>query len=396
MWRFVGPYSEYLNRHWTAPDLDAERKRQLKRISSLRGRDVLVIASDLTKNVPNVSTSLDYSDILPVQDQLSVLGGKEIDVILETPGGLAEVAEDIVRLIRAKYDRVGMIVPGWAKSAGTILAMAGDEILMGTSSALGPIDPQIGFTTGKRFSADAFLEGLTKIKDEVQLTGKLNPAYIPILQNISPGEIQNCINARLFSQELVREWLVKFKFKFWEKHSTTGKDVTLTEKRERAAEIAEALCNHSKWLTHNRSIRKEDLEGLRLKITDYSANAELNDAITRYYTLLKMTFDLVNVYKIFETPETQVLRLLAQIAVPQMVPQSPQGLKTAQVDYKCAHCQHPMKIQINLGKHTPLAPGFMAYPIATNVVKCPRCGRDNNLLPIRLQVEAQSGKKVVQ
>src|SRR6267143_264696 len=260
MWRFVGPYSEYLNRHWTAPDLDAERKRQLKRISSLRGRDVLVIASDLTKNVPNVSTSLDYSDILPVQDQLSVLGGKEIDVILETPGGLAEVAEDIVRLIRAKYDRVGMIVPGWAKSAGTILAMAGDEILMGTSSALGPIDPQIGFTTGKRFSADAFLEGLTKIKDEVQLTGKLNPAYIPILQNISPGEIQNCINARLFSQELVREWLVKFKFKFWEKHSTTGKDVTLTEKRERAAEIAEALCNHSKWLTHNRSIRKEDLE----------------------------------------------------------------------------------------------------------------------------------------
>jgi ATP-dependent protease ClpP protease subunit len=397
----VGPYSEYLNRgNWTPQALDAERKNQLKRISQLRGdRDILVIAADLMKAVPNISTALDYSDILPVRDQLSVLKGDAVDVILETPGGLAEVAEDIVHLLRAKYTRVGMIIPGWAKSAGTILAMAGDEILMGNGSALGPIDPQIGFTTGKRFSADAFLEGLTKIKEDVQQSGKLNPAYIPILQNISPGEIQNCINARLFSQELVREWLVGYKFKFWEKHSSTGKEVTLEEKRSRAAEIAEALCNHSKWLTHNRSIRKEDLVALRLTITDYSKNTELNDAISRYYTLLKMTFDALNAYKIFETTGTQVIRALAQMVPAQLIQQQPvgppPGVKTAQVDYKCAHCQHGMKIQINLDRNLPLAAGFTAYPIDTNTIKCPKCGTPNNLLPIRLQIEAQSGKKVV-
>ena len=55
-----------------------------------------------------------------------------------------------------------------------------------------------------------------------------------------------------------------------------------------------------------------------------------------------------------------------------------------------------MKIQINLGNHVALEPGYIAYPIATNVVKCPRCGRDNNVLSIRLQAEAQSGKKAVQ
>jgi ClpP class serine protease len=60
--------------------------------------------------------------------------------------------------------------------------MAGDEILMGTGSALGPIDAQIGQTNGKRFSAHAFLEGFKKIKEEVAATGKLNPAYIPSLQ----------------------------------------------------------------------------------------------------------------------------------------------------------------------------------------------------------------------
>ncbi len=392
----MGAYSEYLNRGWTATDLQNERKLQLNRISKIRdGRDILVIAADITKALPNVSTALDYSDILPVQDQLSNLRGDALDVIIETPGGLAEVAEDIVRQIRHKYSRVGMIVPGWAKSAGTIFVMAGDDILMGGASALGPIDPQIGFATGKRFSADAFLEGLDKIKEEVQNTGKLNAAYIPILQNISPGEIQNSINARLFSQELVREWLVKYKFKFWATHSSTSKEVTPEEKQQRADEIAKALSNHSKWLTHGRSIRKEDLVALGLKVTDYSQDIDLNDTITRYYTLLKMTFDMVNVYKMFETTETQVVRVFAQMIQSQQLAPAQGAAGAAHVDFKCA-CGHGIKIQMNLNSHQPLNPGFVPYPVATNLIKCPRCGRDNNVLPARLQVEAQSGKKVVQ
>ena len=94
----------------------AERKKQLARISKARrGRDVLVIAADMTKASKTINVALDYSDILPVQDQLSVLTGTQIDIVLETPGGLAEVAEDIVNLIRVKYERVAIIVPGWAR-----------------------------------------------------------------------------------------------------------------------------------------------------------------------------------------------------------------------------------------------------------------------------------------
>src|ERR1017187_7806542 len=76
---------------------------------------------------------------------------------LETPGGFADVTEDIVRLIRQKYDSFAVIIAGWAKSAGTILAMAADEILMGPNSALGPIDAQM-FWQNRQFSADALLE----------------------------------------------------------------------------------------------------------------------------------------------------------------------------------------------------------------------------------------------
>jgi len=139
----MGIYTEYLEKNLNFEQFQKERKKQLKLISKLRGnRDLLVYASDLT-NKTQAPISIDYSDILPFKDQLNNLSGDSIDIIIETPGGIAEVVEDIVHLVRSKYNNVGIIIPGTAKSAGTILSMAGNEILMGTSSSLGPIDAQI-------------------------------------------------------------------------------------------------------------------------------------------------------------------------------------------------------------------------------------------------------------
>ena len=196
----MGIYTEYLDRFSSGnfDELAAERKNQLKRISALRDRDVLVFAADINKGIPQIS--IDYSDLLPFTDQISNLKGKQLDLILETPGGSGEVAEDLVKAMRGRYEDLAVIVPGYGKSAGTIIAMAGDEILMGPHSGLGPIDAQI-FYQGKRFSADALLEGMEKIKKEVVDTGTLNRAYIPILQGISPGELQNAENALQFRQD---------------------------------------------------------------------------------------------------------------------------------------------------------------------------------------------------
>jgi hypothetical protein len=407
----MGVYSDYLNRQWDFQTLTAERKAQLARIAQFRGgRKTLVYAADLNKNGNNIPLMLDYSDVMPIQDQLTAIGGKEIDIMVETPGGLAEVAEDIVRTIRANYERVGMIVPGWAKSAGTIFVMAGDEILMGPNSALGPIDPQINFG-GKRFSADAFLQGLDKIKQEASQPGThLNPAYIPMLQSISPGEIQNCVNARNFSQRLVKDWLARYKFKYWTKHSD-GRPVTDHEKATRAEEIAKELCEHAKWLTHGRSIKLDDLvkPPLRLKVINYAENTDLNDAISRYYTLLRMTFDITNMFKIIETESSQIYRFLTPAQPPQPLgPPAPkrQGMPfppfmgpavsdIAGIGYQCPSCKQKFMIQVNLGQSAPLQPGSLAYPLDNDIFKCPNCGIENNLLPIRLQIEAQSGRKAV-
>lgn len=387
----MGFYAHYLNSLTDFEQITKERKEMLNKISSIRKRDILVFAADLSKNIPNVSTQIDYTDILPVRDQLSNLSGNEIDIILETPGGFAEVVEDIVEYIRSRYERVGMIIPGWAKSAGTIFAMAGDEILMGDTSGLGPIDAQI-IGNGKRFSADAFLEGLKKIKEEVEQTKRLNPAYIPMLQNISPGEIEHCNNAQNFSKELVTRWLANYKFKYWDKHSS-GEPVTQEERNTRAKDIAAALCSQSRWKTHGRSIKIQDLEDLRVKITDLRKDPYLHEIIMRYHTLLRMSFEGTHIYKMFETPTSQIYRYAIPAQESIQVPTK--DAKKAIASIECRHCNSKFKIQVSFEKDMAIEAGAIPFPVGTNMFKCPKCATEHNLQAMRLQIEAQTGKRMV-
>jgi len=382
----MGIYTEYLDKGLSFQQLTDERKKQLRRISKIRGRDVLVFAADLNKNIPLIS--IGYPDLLPIADQLANLKGKALDLILETPGGSGEVAEDIVRLLRSKYDDIAVIIPGWAKSAGAIMAMAGDDILMEPASALGPIDAQMVWQA-KIFSAHALLEGFEKIKDEVKNTGTLNKAYIPILQAISPGELQSAQNALDFAKALVTQWLVRYKFKNWEKHASTGEPVTNQQKEERAAEIADELCDHGRWLTHARSIKLDDLEKMRVRITDYSKNPELTDAIRRYHTLLQMTF-VTNIYKVFETPDSQIYRFQGVVAQPAAPAQQANAVA---FDVPCPNCKKIHKIQANLGAQHPLQPGCTPFP-ADNKLVC-ECGAVTDLSEARRQIEVQSKKTVV-
>ena len=381
-----GTYSGYLDARLTFQQLAKERKKQLQRISRLRGgRDVLVYAADLNRT--DVPSAITFEDLIAIRDQLSSLRGKSLDLILETPGGSGEVAEDIVRTLRAERENLGVIVPGWAKSAGTIMAMAADEILMEPSSALGPIDAQVVWQ-GKQFSAGELLDGMERIKAEVQTSGQLNKAYIPILQGISPGELRRAENAQHFSQALVTDWLARFKFRDWTEHSSSNEPVTDAERRDRAAEVAAQLCDHRRWLTHGRSITPADLTAMRLRITDYAATPDLADAIRRYYTLLRMTFSS-NCYKLFETTGSQVYRFFGP--TPPLPEPSP---RIAEIEVRCASCGAIHKVQANLGSARPLRQGNIGFP-PNDKLECPNCGQEVDLSDQRRQIEAVAKKPVV-
>ena len=270
--------------------------------------------------------------------------------------------------------------------------MAGDEILMGPESALGPIDAQI-LQKGKVFSAHALLAGMDQIKEEIDKTGQLNKAYIPMLQNLSPGELEHARNAQAFAADLVRDWLVRFKFKDWNVHRQSGRPVTPQEKTDRAAEIAEALSDHSRWKTHGRSITIDDLRGLRLRITDYGDHDELADAVRRYYVLLRMTFD-TNIYKLFETTTSQILRF-ENVAPASATPRGPQeDAENAFFEITCKKCGAKIRVQASLGKPSPVEPGSLPFP-ENDRLQCPTCDVEINLTQARRQVEAESKKRVL-
>jgi hypothetical protein len=216
----------------------------------------------------------------------------------------------------------------------------------------------------------------------------LNKAYIPILQGISPGEIEHCANSLKFAKILVSSWLKNYKFAKWEFHSSTGKPVTEEEKVMRAEEIANDLCNHSKWLTHGRSIKYDDLIKMGVKITSLNNNIELKEAVRRYYTTLRMSFD-VSIYKIFETHNSQIYRMLAPQA-----PQINRDAKNAKLDIKCPKCNHMISIQASFNKDDKIEKGKTNFP-KNDIIKCSECGNDINVKDLRIQIEAQTGKKII-
>ena len=220
----------------------------------------------------------------------------------------------------------------------------------------------------------------------------LSKAYIPILQNLSPGELKEAHNQLEFAKALVTSWLAQYKFRRWTAHSTSGKRVTKAEREERARQVAERLCDHSRWRTHGKSLRIDDLRNLGLKVTDYSADPELNDAIMRYYTLLQMVFDTTNIYKIWEIPQSWIVRSVNIAGQP--APPIAQGATKAELQVQCPSCKRDLRIQANLDTLQPLNDGMLPYPEG-DMMKCPDCGTDINLIDVRRKVELGTRRKVV-
>jgi len=67
-----------------------------------------------------------------------------IDLVLHTPGGLVLASEQIAYALRDHPGKVTVLVPHYAMSGGTLLALAADEIRMDPAAVLGPVDPQLG------------------------------------------------------------------------------------------------------------------------------------------------------------------------------------------------------------------------------------------------------------
>ncbi|HHE3502644.1 TPA: hypothetical protein ACPDKO_000134 [Pasteurella multocida] len=211
-------------------------------------------------------------------------------IFLYTPGGQVESVEKMVELTRRFYSKVYFVIPDFAMSAGTIWTMSGDKIYMNYASSLGPIDPQVQAPDGKWVPALGYLDKANEIIDK-SAKGIVTQAELMMLNQLDLAQLRRYEQAVELSIDLLKKWLVNYKFKEWNTHDTNigkkGKTVSKREKVARAKKIAEQLSNHKRWHSHGRMIGIETLTNdLRLKIDDFTDNVEMSNSTQHLHKLL--------------------------------------------------------------------------------------------------------------
>jgi ClpP class serine protease len=128
--------------------MEASRRRLIAEIERKRGSRVILLAHRQETmsflGIPIVR----YIDLNDSEEVIRAIRLTDpnvpIDFVLHTPGGLVLAATQIARAINRRKGKVTVIVPHYAMSGGTLIALAADEIVMSNHAVLGPVDPQLG------------------------------------------------------------------------------------------------------------------------------------------------------------------------------------------------------------------------------------------------------------
>ena len=206
-------------------------------------------------------------------------------IVLHTPGGFVEIAERIVNVIRHFYKEAVFIIPDTAMSAGTVLAMSGDAIMMDYFSCLGPIDPQVR-KEGKLVPVLSYLLQWDRFVEKSR-NKTLTEAEFLIMSSLDIAELHQFEMQRDLSISLLRQWLATYKFKDWKETETSKAPVTQSMREKRAEEIATKLMKHDLWGSHGRGLPMKVLQQeVNLKIDDFGGDPALSQTIRDYFGLL--------------------------------------------------------------------------------------------------------------
>ncbi|MFH4973184.1 hypothetical protein U1O51_19285 [Leptospira interrogans] len=395
--------NEYIQKRLKAQELDKELSDLINQYNSLTNSYLLVISSAINKPIPDIALGMD--DYYIVYDLLKDKDKHDrLDVYIETPGGSGEAAEEIVRFFRDKFKVVNFIISGEAKSAGTIMALSGDEIFMTDSGSLGPIDAQVNI--GRMvISAHDYKEWIDEVRNKSISTRDLNPFDATMVAQISPGELNGVLHALKFAEDLVIEWLPKYKFKNWNETQNSKKPVSLEMKKARAKEIAEELTNHGKWRSHGRSLKIKDLESIGLKIQRLDETKNIAEIIYRIQTVLRLFFQATSVYKYFATNSNRILKKGVSVQSPivgpttqEVIPNvNPADADFLNLDLECPNCKRILKFYVKFDPNIELPNEFKNpeyKPIPNEPSATCTCGTEIDLSGLKLQIETESGKKI--
>ena len=275
---------------------DTIRRSYLKRLNQFTKVDTILYASAFLgsgagKPYPQFLLNLQLQDIQGFMTAVKGLGGDRLDLILHSPGGTLEAAEQIVNYLRSKYKYIRAIVPQNAMSAATMLACAANEIVMGRQSAIGPIDPQLTFPTQNgpvTTPAQALLDEFDLAKKEVIVNPATAVLWLGKLKDYPPGIIQVASDTVNLAKEKVAYWLRTYMF---------SKD---SDAADKAKQIAEWLGDAHLHKTHGHPISFDEASQHGLKVNKLEDDPELQDLVLSVYHATTVTFEVTGCVRLIE------------------------------------------------------------------------------------------------
>jgi ClpP class serine protease len=233
--------------------------------------------------------------------------------MLNSPGGDANAAEKLLMMCRQRFpEEFDVIVPDYAKSAATMIALGSDKIMMGYLAELGPIDPQLQTSPipgGEVIPARSFIDGLDMIRKKVKDDRDPVQMYVPMLSQIRPEVLAICQRAIDDAKAFAERWL---------------KQRMLRNDPKQAEIVAEMLSTGAAYKSHGKVIDWNEAKNvLKLNVEMIPETSGFwNDVWELYCRSVHQLQQSTMAAKLFES-ESVSLTLNIQVQVVQTPRQAP-------------------------------------------------------------------------
>lgn len=264
---------------------DVIRRQYIQELHELTERNIIIYYSGWIQKPGLLGTELNDADKNGFMNAIHKLDrDKGLDLILHTPGGETAATESLVDYLRSTFGKnIRAIVPQLAMSAGTMIACACNQIIMGKHSSLGPIDPQF-----QGIPAHGVVEEFRKAHIAIKSDPSTIPIWQVLLSKYPPAFIGECEKAIQWSNEMVRDWLLS--------GMLDGKK----DAENIVTNIINELADHSLTKSHARHLSFEKCEQIGLEVIPLEDNENLQNAVLSVHHSCIHTLSATGAYKIIE------------------------------------------------------------------------------------------------
>jgi ClpP class serine protease len=247
-----------------------ERQARITKIQETTGSKLICFLTGDCAEIGREDT-LGFADLL-----YNLRRNEPIDLLLHSHGGEIDEAEKLITMVHnvAGKAPLRVIVPDCAKSAGALMTLGTNTIVMSDSSELGPIDPQVAWRDASGnvlpHSANTYLEAYELHKEALEKDPS-DPLARMMLDKLEPATIELFKNLHMRALKLAEQLLAR-------RMLTDGS----------WSAVAPELLNTKRWYAHGQVISAAAAKDIGLNIELVDADSDLWREIWQLYCLQRM------------------------------------------------------------------------------------------------------------